>query len=109
MGRTTTALNLAVAQAELGHHVLPVDLDPQGGIGHSLAWKDGALVGLADLLADRIPLRQAVIATRGLKNPSSYFPSDPQPVTRTNYRPHTEHLLKAAIRSDESSVPALSG
>ncbi len=37
VGKTTISLHLALALAERGRPTLLVDLDPQGGIGHSLA------------------------------------------------------------------------
>lgn len=64
VGKTTTSLNLAVALAELGHSVLLADLDPQGGVGHSLAKKDGALAGLAEVLLQNAPVSQALIQTK---------------------------------------------
>ena len=45
VGKTTISLHLALALAEHGRPTLLVDLDPQGGIGHSLAKGDTELVG----------------------------------------------------------------
>ena len=64
VGKTTVSLNLSVALAERGRRVLLVDLDPQGGIGLSLAKGETALAGLADLLAGAATPAQAVLATR---------------------------------------------
>lgn len=63
-GKTTVSLNLALALAERGHDTLLVDLDPQGGIGHSLAKGDTELVGLADVFADAVTIADAVQPTR---------------------------------------------
>ncbi len=64
VGKTTVALNLAVAFAERGRHTLLVDLDPQGGVGLSLARGETDLCGLAELLMHECEPDQAVLTTR---------------------------------------------
>jgi chromosome partitioning protein len=64
VGKTTLCLNLAVALALRGRRTLLVDLDPQGGIGHSLAKGDAELVGLADLLLGLVSPAGAVLRTQ---------------------------------------------
>lgn len=64
VGKTTVSLHLALALAEQGRPTLLVDLDPQGGIGHSLARGDAELVGLADRLMGEAPAEKALLSTR---------------------------------------------
>lgn len=55
-GKTTTALNLAVALAERGRNTIVVDLDPQGAIGLFLSKEDSEWGGLAEvMIADAKP------------------------------------------------------
>jgi chromosome partitioning protein len=64
VGKTTVALNLAVAFAERGRRTLLADLDPQGAVGLSLAKGDTELAGLAELLAGVASPREVVLPTR---------------------------------------------
>lgn len=63
VGKTTVALNLAVALAERGRRTLLVDLDPQGAVGLSLARGDTELPGLAELLMGQATVEQVVLST----------------------------------------------
>jgi chromosome partitioning protein len=64
VGKTTVALNLAVAFAERRRRTLLVDLDPQGAIALSLAKGDTELAGLAELLVGQATPETAVSATK---------------------------------------------
>lgn len=64
VGKTTVALNLAVAFAEKGSRTLLVDLDPQGAIGLSLAKLDAELAGFAELLMGQATPEEAILGTR---------------------------------------------
>lgn len=64
VGKTTVALNLAVAFAERGRRTLLVDLDPQGAIGLSLAKGDTELAGIAELLSGSLQPSDTVLQTR---------------------------------------------
>lgn len=64
VGKTTTAITLAAALAELGRDVLIVDLDPQGnastGLGNYAADRRHTSY---DVLLNRLPLAETIIAT----------------------------------------------
>ncbi len=64
MGKTTIALNLAVALAEQGNSTVLVDLDPLGGIGFSLAREDGEWCGLSEIVAGEATLDEALMPTK---------------------------------------------
>jgi chromosome partitioning protein len=62
-GKTTTALNLAVALAERGRNTIVVDLDPQGAIGLFLAKEDSDWGGLAEVMITGASPKDVLMAT----------------------------------------------
>lgn len=65
VGKTTLALNVALAFAESGQRVLLVDTDPLGGIGHSLAGQDARNApGTYDVLLGRRQVGEVILPTR---------------------------------------------
>jgi chromosome partitioning protein len=63
-GKTTVALNLAVALAEAGDNTLLVDIDPLGAIGLSLARSDTDWTGIAEYIVDKYDIEDAIIKTK---------------------------------------------
>lgn len=63
-GKTTVALNLAVALAEAGDSTLLIDVDPMGAIGFSLARSDTEWKGLAEYMMKQSSLDEIIIQTK---------------------------------------------
>ena len=66
VGKTTTAVNLAVALTVGGYRVLLVDLDPQGSVRYSFGIKEPVERGTRELLADpSVPFKDLCISADG--------------------------------------------
>ncbi len=63
-GKTTTALNLALALAEAGHRTLLCELDPQGALAHSLRQGEHEHAGLAEVLTGALRADEVIIQTK---------------------------------------------
>lgn len=64
VGKSTTAVSLGAALAELDRRVLVVDLDPQGNASTGLGIRHEArAVTVYDVLADEAPIEQAIVKT----------------------------------------------
>jgi chromosome partitioning protein len=64
VGKTTTAVNLAVLLAHEGRRVLVIDSDPQFALTRQIGAEDRALgVNLVDVLAGRASVSDAIVST----------------------------------------------
>src|SRR5436309_2699285 len=64
VGKTTTAVNLAAAVAELGRSVLVVDLDPQGNASTGLGVdRESRHPGTYEALTGSVPTKDALVCT----------------------------------------------
>ncbi len=61
VGKTTTAINLSACLAEMGQHVLAVDMDPQGNMTSGLGFdKDSADKNIYDLIIGNAGVEEVI-------------------------------------------------
>jgi chromosome partitioning protein len=63
VGKSTTAINLGAALADLGHRVLLIDADPSGNATLGLFPTGFSGPGLSDLLLDSVPVAEGIVPT----------------------------------------------
>src|SRR5437867_10121253 len=64
VGKTTTAVNLGAALAELGHRILLVDLDPQANATSSFGLQDVEQISLYEPLLGEASITEKIFPTR---------------------------------------------
>lgn len=75
VGKSTTAINLAAALADLGQRVLLIDADPSGNATLGFVPTGTPALGLADVLLDGIPVAEALVDS-GVKGLDLIPPGD---------------------------------
>jgi chromosome partitioning protein len=64
VGKTTTAINLAAALAQLGHETLLIDMDPQGNATSGLGFdKKGFSPSIYNVLVELLPIEKTIKGT----------------------------------------------
>ncbi len=64
VGKTTLALNLGLALAQLGHPTVVAELDPQESLASSLMQPTHSMTGLHQVLRGQVDLNQALVPTK---------------------------------------------
>jgi chromosome partitioning protein len=102
VGKTTTAVNLALALAHLGQRVLLIDLDPQGNATSGLTPEPIKSRTIYDSLVNRTPLAEVIRESR----PSLYLAPSSTDLVGAEIELATmegrERRLKAEIQSESA-------
>ena len=64
VGKTTTAVNLGAALAELGKRILLIDLDPQANATSSFGLEEVDQISLYQPLLGEAPITEKILPTR---------------------------------------------
>ncbi len=64
VGKTTTAVNLSAAFAQMGYKTLLIDMDPQGGVAASFGMSRYDIKGgILEMFTENMPIEQTIHVT----------------------------------------------
>ena len=94
VAKTTSTLSLGAALAELGHHVLLIDLDPQANLSLALGLETGEVeVTSASVLIDNASIKSAIRRTE--VNNLDIVPCNSRIESAEQYLPMRSHYMTA--------------